>query len=51
MTLPTIFRRSLIAIAMGVTVSGTAAAQEREMLNSSYDIARCLLYTSPSPRD
>ena len=40
MTLPTIFRRSLIAIAMGVTVSGTAAAQEREMLNSSYDIAR-----------
>lgn len=40
MTLPTIFRRSLIAIALGVTVSGTAAAQEREMLNSSYDIAR-----------
>ena len=40
MTLPTIFRRSLMAIAMGVTVSGTAAAQEREMLNSSYDIAR-----------
>ncbi|RBI65365.1 sulfate ABC transporter substrate-binding protein [Vreelandella sulfidaeris] len=40
MTLPTIFRRSLIAIALGVTVSGTAAAQERELLNSSYDIAR-----------
>jgi len=40
MTLPTIFRRSLIAIAMGVTVSGSAVAQEREMLNSSYDIAR-----------
>ncbi|MGQ7263270.1 thiosulfate ABC transporter substrate-binding protein CysP [Vreelandella sp. V005] len=40
MTLPTIFRRSLIAIALGVTVSGTAAAQEREILNSSYDIAR-----------
>ena len=40
MALPTIFRRSLIAIALGVTVSGTAAAQERELLNSSYDIAR-----------
>ncbi|EHA14037.1 thiosulfate ABC transporter substrate-binding protein CysP [Halomonas sp. HAL1] len=40
MTLPTIFRRSLIAVALGVTVSGTAAAQERELLNSSYDIAR-----------
>ncbi|CAO1665942.1 MULTISPECIES: thiosulfate ABC transporter substrate-binding protein CysP [Halomonadaceae] len=40
MTLPTIFRRSLIAIAMGVTVSGSAVAQERELLNSSYDIAR-----------
>lgn len=40
MTLPTIFRRSLIAIALGVTVSGSAAAQEREILNSSYDIAR-----------
>lgn len=40
MTLPTIFRRSLIALALGVTVSGTAAAQERELLNSSYDIAR-----------
>ena len=40
MALPTLFRRSLIAIALGVTVSGTAAAQEREMLNSSYDIAR-----------
>ncbi len=40
MTLPTIFRRSLIAIALGVTVSGPAAAQERELLNSSYDIAR-----------
>ncbi|WP_386078783.1 thiosulfate ABC transporter substrate-binding protein CysP [Vreelandella sp. F11] len=40
MALPTIFRRSLVAIALGVTVSGTAAAQERELLNSSYDIAR-----------
>lgn len=40
MALPTIFRRSLLAIALGVTVSGTAAAQERELLNSSYDIAR-----------
>ncbi len=40
MALPTIFRRSLIAIALGVTVSGPAAAQERELLNSSYDIAR-----------
>ncbi|MFB9865778.1 thiosulfate ABC transporter substrate-binding protein CysP [Vreelandella sulfidaeris] len=40
MALPTIFRRSLIALALGVTVSGTAAAQERELLNSSYDIAR-----------
>jgi sulfate transport system substrate-binding protein len=34
------FRRSLLAIALGVTVSGSAAAQERELLNSSYDIAR-----------
>ncbi|CEP35512.1 MULTISPECIES: thiosulfate ABC transporter substrate-binding protein CysP [unclassified Halomonas] len=40
MTLPTIFRRSLIALALGVTVSSPAAAQERELLNSSYDIAR-----------
>ena len=40
MALPTIFRRSLIAIALGVTVSGSAVAQERELLNSSYDIAR-----------
>lgn len=40
MTLPVIFRRSLLAIALGVGVSGTAAAQERELLNSSYDIAR-----------
>ncbi|WGI24122.1 thiosulfate ABC transporter substrate-binding protein CysP [Halomonas alkaliantarctica] len=40
MALPTIFRRSLVAIALGVTVSGTAVAQERELLNSSYDIAR-----------
>ncbi|MCH4812142.1 thiosulfate ABC transporter substrate-binding protein CysP [Vreelandella neptunia] len=40
MTLPTMFRRSLIAIALGVTVSGPAVAQERELLNSSYDIAR-----------
>jgi sulfate/thiosulfate transport system substrate-binding protein len=40
MTLPTIFRRSLMAIALGVTVSSPAAAQERELLNSSYDIAR-----------
>lgn len=49
MPLPTfsrpLFRRSLLSIALGATVasaalSGTAAAQERELLNSSYDIAR-----------
>ncbi|GEN28838.1 thiosulfate transporter subunit [Halovibrio variabilis] len=40
MALPVMFRRSLLAIALGVGVSGTAAAQERELLNSSYDIAR-----------
>lgn len=39
------FRRSLLAITLGTTVastmaSGTAMAQERELLNSSYDIAR-----------
>lgn len=38
-------RRSLIATAVGATmaataVSNTAMAQERELLNSSYDIAR-----------
>ena len=40
MSMPTIFSRSLIAIALGVTVSGSAAAQERELLNSSFDVAR-----------
>ncbi|MEA2119415.1 thiosulfate ABC transporter substrate-binding protein CysP [Halovibrio sp. HP20-50] len=40
MALPVILRRSLLAVALGVSVSGTAAAQERELLNSSYDIAR-----------
>ncbi|MBR2514675.1 MAG: thiosulfate ABC transporter substrate-binding protein CysP [Halomonas sp.] len=49
MPLPTfsrpLFRRSLLSIALGATVasaalSSTAAAQERELLNSSYDIAR-----------
>ncbi len=40
MAMPVMFRRSLLAIALGVTVSGSAAAQERELLNSSYDIAR-----------
>lgn len=43
--LTTNFRRSLMAIALGTVaastaVSTTAAAQERELLNSSYDIAR-----------
>lgn len=40
MAMPTLFRRSLIALALGASVSGTAVAQERELLNSSYDIAR-----------
>ena len=49
MTLPSSFRtglrRSLLAVAVGTVVSGmtfssAAVAQERELLNSSYDIAR-----------
>lgn len=49
MPLPTFsrprFRRSLLSIALSAAVastalSGTAVAQERELLNSSYDIAR-----------
>ena len=49
MTLSSAFRtglrRSLLAVAVGTVVSGmtfssAAVAQERELLNSSYDIAR-----------
>ena len=41
----TTLRRSLLAVALGTAVSGmtfssAAVAQERELLNSSYDIAR-----------
>ncbi|MCA1773140.1 MAG: thiosulfate ABC transporter substrate-binding protein CysP [Halomonas sp.] len=35
-----IFRRSILALAIGATLSSPAVAQERELLNSSYDIAR-----------
>jgi sulfate transport system substrate-binding protein len=40
MTLRPLFQRSLLAIALGVGLAGPAAAAERELLNSSYDIAR-----------
>lgn len=40
MTLPVLFRRSLLAIALGASIASPAMAQERELLNSSYDIAR-----------
>ncbi|WP_346797575.1 thiosulfate ABC transporter substrate-binding protein CysP [Halomonas sp. Bachu 37] len=40
MTFPLYLRRSVLALALGAGVSGTAFAQERELLNSSYDIAR-----------
>ena len=55
MTLPSSFRtglrRSLLAVAVGTVVSGmtfssAAVAQERELLNSSYDIAT----VAPLPR-
>lgn len=35
-----LFRRSVLALAIGATLSTPAVAQERELLNSSYDIAR-----------
>ncbi|MGM1052173.1 MAG: thiosulfate ABC transporter substrate-binding protein CysP [Pseudomonadota bacterium] len=34
------FQRSLLAIALGASLAGPALAAERELLNSSYDIAR-----------
>ncbi|RUR29854.1 thiosulfate ABC transporter substrate-binding protein CysP [Vreelandella nanhaiensis] len=40
MTLPAFFRRSVLAIALGASIATPAMAQERELLNSSYDIAR-----------
>ncbi|PRY61435.1 sulfate transport system substrate-binding protein [Vreelandella songnenensis] len=40
MTLPALFRRSVLAIALGASIATPAMAQERELLNSSYDIAR-----------
>ncbi|MWJ27735.1 sulfate ABC transporter substrate-binding protein [Halomonas sp. ZH2S] len=40
MTFPLYLRRSVLALALGVGVSTPALAQDREMLNSSYDIAR-----------
>ncbi|MBZ5489088.1 thiosulfate ABC transporter substrate-binding protein CysP [Halomonas aquamarina] len=40
MTLPVLFRRSVLAIALGASLASPAMAQERELLNSSYDIAR-----------
>ncbi|SBR47671.1 thiosulfate ABC transporter substrate-binding protein CysP [Halomonas sp. HL-93] len=40
MSLPVVFRRSMLALAIGATLSSPAVAQERELLNSSYDIAR-----------
>ena len=35
-----LFQRSLLAVALGAGLIGPAAAAERELLNSSYDIAR-----------
>lgn len=35
-----LFQRSLLAVALGAGLVGPAAAAERELLNSSYDIAR-----------
>jgi sulfate transport system substrate-binding protein len=35
-----VLRRSVLALAIGATLSTPAVAQERELLNSSYDIAR-----------
>ena len=40
MTLRPLFQRSLLAVALGAGLVGPAAAAERELLNSSYDIAR-----------
>ncbi|MFC2993415.1 thiosulfate ABC transporter substrate-binding protein CysP [Halomonas tibetensis] len=40
MTLRPLFQRSLLAIALGAGMAGPALAAERELLNSSYDIAR-----------
>ncbi|CAM4105208.1 thiosulfate ABC transporter substrate-binding protein CysP [Vreelandella rituensis] len=40
MTFPLYLRRGVLALALGVGVSTPALAQDREMLNSSYDIAR-----------
>ncbi|WP_185858824.1 thiosulfate ABC transporter substrate-binding protein CysP [Vreelandella populi] len=40
MTLPAFFRHSVLAIALGASIATPAMAQERELLNSSYDIAR-----------
>ena len=40
MTLRPLFQRSLLAVALGAGLIGPAAAAERELLNSSYDIAR-----------
>lgn len=40
MSLPLFFRRSLLAITLGASIASPVMAQEREMLNSSYDIGR-----------
>ena len=40
MTLRPLFQRSLLAIALGAGLAGPVQAAERELLNSSYDIAR-----------